>query len=210
MIAFNPKAKILAYIGLVLLVFLLNSFEINIALLGVVFICALKAPFSSLKKGYIPIIFFLAFTFFSNTLFQTGRVIYEILGITVTEEGLKKGGYLTLRLFTLILGAKVLTAATPAEDLVKAMAGLMGPVGRLGPVKDFIFTTALTLRFLPMIYNEAQMLYKETIKNSPGATFIDKIRLSVSLLIPLFDRSIKKARELSKINNNEHYNRRRF
>lgn len=197
MIKFSPKAKILLYILLIIAVFSSDSFKINLILLVLVVVLSLKVPLSILKRGLFPITFFLAFTFLSNIFFQTGRVVYEIFGINVTEEGLMKGGHLSLRLFILILGAKVLTAAATADDLLKGMEGLLGPFGKLKSVKEFIYTMSLTIRFLPIIYNEAQTLYKETVKNSQEYSLAGKIKLSVSLLTPLFERSMKKARELA-------------
>lgn len=196
MITFSPSVRIVLYILLIIAVFLSNSFRIDLWLLIFVLILTFRVSVPVLTRGLIPIILFLAFTFFSNVLFQTGRVIYEVLGITVTDEGLRRGGHLTLRLFILILGAKVLTATTTAEDLVRGMTSLLGPIGRWGPIREFIFTMSLTLRFLPVIYEEAQVFYREIFKNSTEATFLDKIKLSVSLLAPLFERSIKRARDL--------------
>jgi energy-coupling factor transporter transmembrane protein EcfT len=140
---------------------------------------------------------FLGFTFFSNTLFQTGKIVFEVLGVTITEEGLMRGSHLTLRLLILILGAKLLTTTTSADDLVRSMTFLLGPVGRWAPVKEFIATLSLTLRFLPLIYDEARTFYSETFKNSQEKSFLDKIKLAVTLLVPLFERSIKRAKELS-------------
>ena len=129
-------------------------------------------------------------------LFQTGNVLYEISGLSITDEGLRRGSLLTLKLFILILGAKVLTSTTKAEDLVNGMSELLGPLGKTGFVKELIFTMSLTLRLLPIVYNEALELYKD-VKNSEGTSLAGKIRLSVSLLTPLFERSLKKAREMS-------------
>ncbi len=111
-------------------------------------------------------------------------------------EGLIGAGRLTLRLFILILGAKVLTATTKAEELVNGMGGLLGPIGRIGFVKELIFTMSLTLRLLPIVYNETLELYKD-VKNSEGTSLTGKVKLAVLLLTPLFERSLKKARELS-------------
>lgn len=197
MIRFSPKAKIVCYILLIIAVLTSGSLKINLILLGLVFIPVFNVPLSALKKGLLPIAIFLAFTFLSNTLFQTGRVIYEIIGLTITEEGLRRGGHLTIKLFTLIVGAKILTATTPTEELVGGMTGLLGPLGKLNTIKEFMFTLSLTLRFLPIIYNEAQTLYKDAMRNSPEATFTEKIKLLSSLLTPLFQQSMKKAKELS-------------
>jgi energy-coupling factor transport system permease protein len=195
-IIFSPTAKILLYIFFIITVFISSSLEIDLVLLALTLVFAVRVPISVLKRGIIPISLFLAFTFFSNILFQAGRVIYDFWGIVVTEEALVRSGHLTLRLFMLIMGAKILTAATSAGDLVRAVTLLLGPFGRWKPVKDFISTMSLTLRFLPVIYDEAQNLYKEALKNSPEAGLTDKIRLSALLITPLFERSMKRAKDL--------------
>lgn len=197
MITFSPTAKILLYIFLIITVFFSNSFKADAGILILVFIFTFGIPVSVLKRGLIPITLFLAFTFFSNILFQSGRVIYEMGGIAVTEEGLRRGGHLTLRLFILILGAKALTGTTKAEELIRAINVLLGPLGRWEPLREFMSTMVRALSFLPIIYDEAQTLYAEAVKNSPETTFLDKIKLSVSLLTPLFERSLKRAKDLS-------------
>lgn len=193
---FGPRAKIILYVFLIITVYISTSDTINLLLLGCVTGLAFKVPFSTLKRGVVPIGLFLTFTFISSILFQEGKIIYNIFGLRVAEEGLITGGRLTLRLVILILGAKILTATTKAEDLVAGMAGLLGPVGRTGFVKELILTMSLTLRLLPIVYNEAMELYKD-VKNSEGTSITGKVRLAVSLLTPLFERSLQKAKELS-------------
>lgn len=193
---FGPRAKILLYISLVIAVFVSNSFKFGLFILCLVIVFALKVPFSALKRGLLPIMFFLTFTFASNVLYQSGKVSFEIFGLPVTDEGLVRGGRLTMRLFILILGAKVLTATTKADDLVTGMGKLLGPVGRLGYVRELMYTMSLTLRLLPIIYNEALEMFRD-LRNSRGAGLTGKIRLAVTLLTPLFQKSLEKAEEMS-------------
>ncbi len=197
MIKFSPAAKIFLYILLIVTVFLTNSFKVYLGILILVSFFVFSLQVSVLTRGLVPITLFILFTFVSNALFQTGRVVYEIFGFTLTEEGLKSGGHFALRLFILIFGAKILTATTATDDLVRGMTSLLGPIGRWSPVKEFVSTMSLSIRFLPIIYDEAQTFYRETFKNSAEKTFLDKIRLSASLLSTLFERSIKRARDLS-------------
>ena len=197
MIKFSPAAKIFLYILLIVIVFLTNSFKVYLGILILVSFFVFSLQVSVLTLGLVPITLFILFTFVSNALFQTGRVVYEIFGFTLTEEGLKSGGHFALRLFILIFGAKILTATTATDDLVRGMTSLLGPIGRWSPVKEFVSTMSLSIRFLPIIYDEAQTFYRETFKNSAEKTFLDKIRLSASLLSTLFERSIKRARDLS-------------
>ncbi len=196
MVIFSPRVKILLYLLLVIAVFISSSLKLSLLLLFIVSILACRVPFSVLKRGLIPVTLFLTFTFISNVLFQEGKVVSDFLGLQVTEQGLMRGGELTLRLFILILGAKVLTAATRAEDLVTGMQGLLGPVGRLAYVEELINTMSLTLRILPIVYDEAMELYKD-VKNSGGRGLRDRMKLAVELLTTLFERSLKKAKEMS-------------
>jgi energy-coupling factor transport system permease protein len=196
--SFSPQAKIILYALLVIAVFISHSYKISLFLLCCVAVFAFRIPLLTLKGGAVPIFFFLTFTFISNVLFHEGEKIYQVFGLSVSEEGLLRGGQLTLRLFILILGAKVLTATTKAEDLVTGMSVLLGPVGKIGFVKDLVFTMSLTLRLLPMVYNEAVELYRD-VKNSEGTSLAGKVKLSVSLLTPLFERSLKKAEEISQM-----------
>ncbi len=194
----SPKVKILLYVLLAVLIFSTDSYRISLVLLCIVSAFAVRVPFSALKQGFIPIMIFLLFTFISNVLFQEGEVIYRVIGVPVTFEGIVRGGQLTLRLFILILGAKILTSTTRAEDLVQATGDLLGPVGRLGYIQELIYTMSLTLKLLPIVYDEAVESYR-SVKNSDEPGLRGKIRLSVELLTSLFDRSLKRAKEMSQV-----------
>jgi energy-coupling factor transport system permease protein len=193
---FSPVLKIILYLVLIITLFFTDSDALHVVLLCCVAIIACKVPASALRRGLVPIVLFLAFTFVSNILFQEGKVMYSLFGLPVTEEGLIRGGRLTLRLVILILGAKVLTATTRAEDLVAGMGRLLGPCGRAGFVQELILTMSLTLRLLPIVYSEALELYKD-VKNSEGTNLTGKVKLAVSLLTPLFERSLQRAKEMS-------------
>ena len=198
MALFSPKARILLYLLLVIAVFVSDSLEVSLIILLVVLASAVRVPLSSLKRGLFPITLFLFFTFISNVLFQEGNVLYDVIGLSITDEGLRRAGRLTLRLIILITGAKVLTASTRPEDLIKNMSELLGPVGRIGFVQELVYIMSLTLRLLPVIYNEAIELYKN-MRGSAGSGVADKIKLSVELLTTLFERSLVKAKEMTDI-----------
>jgi energy-coupling factor transport system permease protein len=192
----SPQAKITLYIALAVVLYLSGSIEVHLILLVCVMILACRVPFRTLRRGMIPIFFFIAFTFISNVLFQGGEVITRVLGMPVTREGLERGGQLTLRLLILIMGAKVLTATTKADDLVRGIRRLLGPLGRIEFVRELMLTMSLTLRLLPIIYDEALELYRN-VRNSDGTTIRGKLRLAVSLISTLFERSLKRAKEMS-------------
>ncbi|GBE03450.1 MAG TPA: hypothetical protein ENH45_04205 [Nitrospirae bacterium] len=199
MVIFSPKARILLYILLVITVYISGSLEVSLFILLIVLASAFRVPLSSLKRGVFPITVFMFFTFISNVLFQEGNVIYNVFGLGITDEGLRRGGMLTLRLFILIAGAKVLTASTRSEDLINAMNELLGPVGRISFVQELVYVMSLTLRLLPVIYNEALELYRN-MRSPDKAGIKGRIKLSVELLTTLFERSLEKAKEMTDIN----------
>ena len=192
----SPQAKITLYIALAIVLYISRSLEVPLILLACVTILACRVPFSMLRRGMIPILFFITFTFISNVLLQEGNVIIRVLGLPVTREGLERGGQLTLRLIILIMGAKVLTATTKADDLVRGIRRLLGPLGRIDFVRELMLTMSLTLRLLPIIYDEALELYRD-VRKSDGTTLREKVRLAVSLITTLFERSLKRAKEMS-------------
>ena len=198
MALFSPKARILLYLLLVIAVFVSDSLEVSLIILLVVLASAVRVPLSSLKRGLFPITLFLFFTFISNVLFQEGNVLYDVIGLSITDEGLRRAGRLTLRLIILITGAKVLTASTRPEALLKNMSELLGPVGRIGFVQELVYIMSLTLRLLPVIYNEAIELYKN-MRGPAVSGVADKIKLSAELLATLFERSLVKAKEMTDI-----------
>lgn len=199
MALFSPKAGILLYLLLVIVVFVSDSLAVSLIILLVVLASAVRVPLASLKRGLLPIAVFLFFTFISNVLFQEGNVLYNIIGFDITDDGLRRGGRLTLRLFILIVGAKVLTASIKPEELINGMSGLLGPIGRIGFVQELIYIMSLTLRFLPIIYDEAIELYKN-MRVPAGSSIADRIKLSVELVTTLFERSLEKAKEMKDVN----------
>lgn len=157
---------------------------------------AIRVPAGILLRGFYPILFFLAVTFFVNVLFHPGRVIYELGGLLITAEGLSQGAHLAVRLLVLILGAKILTATTGPDELIRAITRILGPFGTWKPVKEFIGTLILTVRFLPLVYAEAKGLLRNTSRELKGKPFSERVKGYAALIVPLFEKSIEKAKDL--------------
>jgi energy-coupling factor transport system permease protein len=201
--ATNPVVKILLYLFLLIAAFSIDWLPFISFLLFLVLAMTIFLAPGSLRKGVIPVTIFVVFTFAGNVLFQEGEVICKLAGLDITVQGLQRGILLTVRLLTMIIGARLLTATTSSEDLLSGMRTLLGPAGRIGFVDDLLATISLSLRLLPVIYDEAANLYRDVMKS--GASGLSaRIRLSVSLLAPLFERSLKRARDINAgVNGNE-------
>lgn len=196
MTARSRSAGILFYLLLVLLVFLSRSLKFDILLLASTALFSIGIPLSVLRRGALPISFVLMFTFIINSLFHPGRVIFEFGGTYITMEGVSRGLHLTLRIAVLILGAKILSARIPAGEIVPSIVRLLGPLGKWKPAREFIATLELTVRFLPLVVDEAKTLYGESAHRFHGTGFAERLKTYASLVAPLFERSVKKAKEM--------------
>jgi energy-coupling factor transport system permease protein len=171
--------------------FFIKSLVVYLLILIAVSVIFFRIPFESLKKGWIPIGIFLFFTFFSNLLFQHGRILYHYGPVVVTEEGLMTAILRTARVFFMIAGAKILTATTKIESLIGALGNLFRPLERLGiPVNEFLLTMNLTMKSLPVLKDQIVKTYREKITDSNMRGFWNRARLISLFLVPLFVKSM--------------------
>ncbi len=149
-------------------------------------------PFRTLKAGWIPIAIFLTFTFGSNALFQSGRIIYAAGPVLITAEGLHLAVLRTLRVLLMIGGVKLLMAKTDTDRLVKAISTLLRPFEKTGlPVKDFFYTMGLTLKCFPILKDAIARHYIDNVKKGGEHGFIGKARVMALFMMPLFMESIQ-------------------
>jgi energy-coupling factor transport system permease protein len=151
----------------------------------------ITVPFRTLKAGWIPIIMFLTFTFISNALYYSGRIIYAAGPVMITQEGLHLAALRTLRVLLMIGGVKFLMARTKTDHVVRAMANLLKPFEKLGvPVKDFFHTMGLTLKCFPILKDAIARHYTENIQKGGAQSILSKARLMALFMLPLFVESI--------------------
>ncbi|HEX8947918.1 MAG TPA: energy-coupling factor transporter transmembrane component T [Dissulfurispiraceae bacterium] len=149
-------------------------------------------PFRKTRGGLVPITLFLGFTFMSNLLYQSGRVVYMLGSFALTDEGLRIAGVRTLRVFDMIFAAKVLTSLTPLEDMIASLRKVFQPLERVGlPVHDFFSTMALTLKAFPLLKRRLQEEYRGGGEGKSDMRFKDKMKTAVSFLVPVFVESMR-------------------
>lgn len=124
----------------------------------------------------------------------------EVAGLAVSVPGLLVGAQYVLRLMLVVLAAGLLSAATMPSDLADAVERLLRPLRHLRfPVHEFALMTALAMRFIPTIVDEAQRIQRAQI--SRGARFegglLRRVHALVPMLIPLFVSVFNRADELA-------------
>lgn len=187
----SPEFRIVSYLLFVFSLFLLPDLAFYAGLLVVLSLCLTTVPFRTLKAGWIPISMFLTFTFISNAVYHSGRIIFTAGPVMITHEGLHLAALRTLRVLLMIGGVKFLMAKTKTDQVVRAMANLLKPFERLGlPVKDFFHTMGLTLKCFPILKDAIARHYTEHIQKGEARSVLSKARLMALFMLPLFVESI--------------------
>jgi len=187
----SPELRIVSYLLFIISLFLLPDLTFYAGLLITLSLCLVTVPFRSLKAGWIPITLFLTFTFISNAVYHSGKIIYVAGPLMLTHEGLHLAALRTLRVLLMVGGVKFLMAKTRTDHVVKAMASLLKPFEKLGvPVNEFFHTMGLTLKCFPILKGAITRHYTENIKRGEAQSIMSKARLMALFMLPLFVESI--------------------
>ncbi len=122
--------------------------------------------------------------------------------LTVTEAGFLTAIRMTARLAFLIMNTTLMLTLTTTPIMVAdATENLMAPLKKIRfPVHEMAMMMSIALRFVPTLLEETDKIMKA--QSSRGADYdtgglISKARGLVSVLIPLFVSSFKRAEDLA-------------
>ena len=188
----SSELKIILYVVFIVSLFLIQDLSAYILILIALSILLLRIPLASLKRGWLPISLFLAFTFMSNVFFSHGKILYNLGPIIITAEGMHIAAIRTLRIFFMVAGAKILTALTPLDVLVAGLGNILKPLEKTGlPVNDFFETMGLTLKCFPKLKDYLAENYRNHKNNRESKGFWGRVNIVSSFLLPMFIQSIK-------------------
>lgn len=129
------------------------------------------------------------------------NLIWSNFNFNVYSEGLQNSAFFIIRLFMMVGITTLLTISTMSTDINNGLEWLLAPLKLIKiPVSAFSMTIALTLRFIPTLYEESRKVMNS--QASRGVDFQegklkDKVTQIISLLIPMFVISLKRADDLS-------------
>ena len=199
----DPRTKLLAAIALMVTV--VRCDELPALTLFTVFV-VLSARFARLPLGLLarnlrPFLWLFAFTLIMHGLMTPGAVVWRLplTDLDVTGEGLRFGGFFSLRLAVVISLAALLTLTTAPLELTDGLERLLNPLRRFGfPAHELAMMVTIALRFIPVLIEEAERLYRAQLAR--GADFsggpIRRTRQLIPLLIPLFLAAFARADRL--------------
>lgn len=200
----DPRSKLTMIFLFVFIVFFANN-ALTYSILGLftLFIVAsTKLPPRFLLNGLKPIIWIILFTFILHILVtKEGPLLFEFGFLSIHEEGVRQGIFISLRFLFLILLTTILTLTTTPIEVTDGMESLLNPFKKIGlPVHELALMMSISLRFIPTLMEETDKIMKAQMAR--GVDFASgpvKQRISaiIPLLVPLFISAFKRAEELA-------------
>lgn len=199
----DPRVKLFGTLVFIVLLFMIKNvwgyalFTVFMAAI----IKASKVPFKKLLKGVRGILFILLFSAVLNVFLTPGHVILEFWIVTITKEGLIKGGFIAVRLVYLVICTSIMTLTTTPNDLADGLEKAFGFLKVIKfPVHEIAMIMSLALRFIPTLMEETDKITKA--QKARGARFdtgniLQKAKSLIPILIPLFISSIRRALDLA-------------
>lgn len=149
-----------------------------------------------------PLLFVVIFATLLHLFTVEGHVLLQFGALKITREGLISGGLTALRLVLMVVNTSLfLTLTTTPLAIADALESLMSPLSYLRfPVHEFAMMMSIALRFVPTLLDEADKIMKA--QSSRGADYdtggpLRRIRGLVSILVPLFVSSFRRADDLA-------------
>ncbi len=200
----DPRFKIVITLIFIVMLFTGGSF-VCLAIGAVYTLIAVLLSKIKLKmfiKSVKPIMPFLLITAVLNLfLVSTGDVLWKWKFIKITSEGIDISVFMMFRIILLIMGTSLLTYTTSPITLTDAIERLLSPLKKLKfPVHELAMMMSIALRFIPTLIEETDKIM--SAQKARGAeidtgSFMTRARNLVSILIPLFISSFRRADELA-------------
>lgn len=199
----DPRAKILCTMIFICAIFLANNpwSYLVVTLFTALCISLSGVPFRLIVKAVKPLWVILVFTLVIHLLTTPGTEIFRLGPVKITEEGVRNGVFMTLRLVFLIAFSSLLTYTTSPIVLTDGIEALLMPFRRFGvPAHELAMMMTIALRFIPTLLEETDRIMKA--QSSRGADFTagniwQQAKSMVPLLVPLFISAFRRADDLA-------------
>lgn len=201
----DARTKIILAIAYIVGVFLIKEFHFYGFLAAFAFLVIVTAfsrvPFFKVLKSIKAILFFIIFSSVLQIFFNgDGNVVFEWQFIKITDIGLMKAAFITLRITLVVMGSALLTLTTTPVEIADGVESLLYPLKWIKfPVHEFALIMSIALRFIPTLMDETDRIIKA--QKARGADFesgniIKRIKALIPVLIPLLISSFRRADEL--------------
>jgi energy-coupling factor transport system permease protein len=202
----DARIKILLTIAYIVAVFLVKEFyflgyAVSVAFLLIACIFS-KIPVIKILKSLKAILFFVIFSSVLQIFFNTsGNMLVEWYFIKITDAGLYKALFITLRIMLIVMGTSLLTLTTTPVELADGIESLLSPLKIIKfPAHEFALIMSIALRYIPTLMDETDRIIKA--QKARGADFesgniLKRAKALIPILIPLLIGSFRRADELA-------------
>ncbi len=183
----------------------LASIDFQITLYHFISIIVILAIYYLTKKyikyKFIYLLIMLASVFMIQHYIIFDKFIWTNYTLNIYMGGLEKGGYILLRVILMISITSLLTFTTMSTEINNGISAVISPLKVIKvPVGVISMMISLTLRFIPTLLDETNKIMKA--QASRGVDFNegklkDKVMQIISLLVPMFVISFKRAEDLA-------------
>ena len=200
----DPRFKIIITILYIVMLFTGDSLLCLVvgAVYTVMAILLSRIKLKMFVKSVKPIIPFLVITAVINLLLvNSGEVLWRWKFFKITDEGINISLFMIIRIVLLIAGTSILTYTTSPITLTDAIERLLSPLKKLHfPVHELAMMMSIALRFIPTLIEETDKIM--SAQKARGAeidtgSFMNRARNLISILVPLFISSFRRADELA-------------
>ncbi len=199
----DPRAKILMFIAYIVIIFCTFNFvSLGItAAFTVLFLVCSQISFKFYLKSLKLIILIVVFTSVLNLFYGSGDPLWQWGIFKITQDGINRAIFVTVRIVCLILASSCLTFTTSPTELTDAIERLMKPLRVIRvPVHEIAMMMSLALRFVPTLLEETDKIMqaqKARGADMESGGFVKRVRALIPILIPLFVSAFRRAYDVA-------------
>lgn len=199
----DPRMKIISVILFMGALFSVNNTSGYVLIIGYTIVAAglSRIPAKLLVRGIKPLWWIIIFTIGIHSFLTPGTIVWQWKSLTLTQEGISLGVYMTLRLVLLIFMSSLLTLTTSPLHLTDGLEHLLSLLRPLGvPAHEIAMMMTIALRFIPTLLEEADKVVKaQTARGADFSTgnIVMRATNMLPILAPLFISAFRRADELA-------------
>lgn len=209
-IVLDPRTKVLATIILIIATFLTEqvSHFIGITCLLILVLLTSKAPLRMYLRNIFLLSWLLVFTFLAHlwgntSVARNGIILWKfpMFGILLTYDDLFSSLLVVGRLIVIVGWVTILGSTSSSLEIVNAIECLLRPGQRFGlPVQKLTVIAMLSIRFIPILFEEGQHLIHAYIARSidlNSGNIAVRLKNYVLLCDPLFNSMLRRVEHLT-------------
>jgi energy-coupling factor transport system permease protein len=205
----DPRARLLAFIIVFMgVTFSVNLWGLGIGLIGTIAIfllaqLSMKPAFRMVKRALPFIIILGVIQIVFSSPQDADSIIWTIFSLEISQSVLLIAIILILRFIILIILLNAFAMCLSTAQITAALFYLLKPVEKIGfPVNDLTMVAQITLRFLPMIAQMAEIIAKAQASRGGdweqrGFNPIRQAKRVLPLIVPLMVNSLKQAETMA-------------